>query len=261
MMVKKANKTLIDTLKKMADAGLIVPRKENNQYLVLSYKGAGGLITHKWNIKIYNTGSFVCADPSPIREFLHGRLKSPDPSLRLIQIDDAGWGSSIGGVMVGVCCDNRVVTAVVDTAFFKPGPYDSKQYLQVYANKGLILIEREFNASIKTHRIEICTGYVNKDLRELLRSEGYDVRTVEITGMLQDTLEDLFKAYIKELTGGVDLAYDPKNCKSGKEISNLYYRSVNWARENAPHLLKTGSFFTSAFPLNTATTPCQEFAY
>lgn len=236
----KSNKTMEDTLKRMEQARLIVPRKENNPYLKLSYKGAGGLISPKWNIKIYTTGSFVCDEPSPIREFFHGRLKEPDKSLKLIQVDDAGWGSPIGGCMVGVCDGKRVVTDIVDVSFFKPGPYDRKEYFNEYTKRGLALINNEFHASPKTHRMEICTGYINKGIRGELRRLGYDVRVEDIKGMLQDKLENIFRKYLKNITDGVDLGYDPKECKNGKEISNKYYAAVNWAKKNNPSLLKTG---------------------
>jgi hypothetical protein len=236
----KSNKTMEDTLKKMEQAGLIVQRKENNPYLSIFYRGTGGLVSEKWNIKIYNTGSFVCDEPLPIREFLHGRLKEPDKSLKLLQVDDAGIGSPIGGCMVGACDGEKVVTDIVDVSFFKPGSYDRREYFKEYTRKGLRLIEKVFNAAPETHRIEICTGFINKGLREELRRFGYDVRVVDIKGLLQDQLENIFRNYLKKITGGVDLGYDPKECKSKKEISDRYYKSVNWAKKNAPHLLKTG---------------------
>lgn len=233
-----SNKTLEETLERMAKEGLIVPRTENNPYLRVSYKGANGLISSKWNIKIYTSGSVVCIDPSIIREFYHNRLKSPDKNLKLIQIDDAGIGFPLGGCMVGACCDGRVVTDVVDVAFFKPGPFERQDYLNEYAHKGNDLIIKEFNATSKTHRIEICTGHVNSTLRELLKSQGYDVRLVDIKGLLQDQLENLFKDYIKELIGK-DLAYDPKEL-TGYQIAKNYEATLQWGMKNVPHLLKTG---------------------
>ena len=58
----QSNVALEVALKNMAHDGLIEPRTENNQYLAISYKGSGTLITPKWNIKIYTTGSGVCTD-------------------------------------------------------------------------------------------------------------------------------------------------------------------------------------------------------
>ena len=235
----QTNGTLETALKNMVNQGLIVPRTENNKYLVLSYKGAGTLITSKWNIKIYNTGSGVCTDAGVIKDFVGGRLRPPDPSLKLIQIDDAGIGSPIGSVMVGATDGERVVTDVLDMSYFKPGPFERKEYLTAYANQGWALIHKEFQADSKTHRIEICTGFININLLCLLREKGFDVRQAEIKGLLQDKLEDLFRDYIKEITGGEDLAYDPKELHAS-QISNYYYKALNFGKEKAPHLLKSG---------------------
>lgn len=233
------NDTLKRALEQMTAAGLIVSRTENNKYLALSYKGAGTLITPKWNIKIYTTGAGVCTDVSVIKDFVGGRLKPPDSSLKLISIDDAGWGSPLGGLMVGASDGQRVVTDVIDVSYFKPRSFEKKAYLKAYADQGWALIQREFKALPKNHRIEICTGYVNLNLRELLRKKGFDVRQVEIKGLLQDELENCFKEYIKDITGGADLAYDPKELTSS-QISNYYYKALKFGKEKAPHLLKSG---------------------
>lgn len=222
----------------MVSQGLIVTRTENNRYLKLSYKGAGGLVSPKWNIKIYTSGSVVCTDGVIIEDFSNGKLKPPDTSLKLIQIDDSGWGFPLFGSMIGFCCDNRVVTDMVDVSFFKPGSFDRQEYLQEYANKGLAILH-SFGATPETHRIEICTGYINKKLRDVLRTMNYDVRTVEIKGLLQDSLERLFKEYVIKETKGIDLAYDPKEC-SKKDISFNYRRALEWGKKYAPHLLKSG---------------------
>jgi len=235
----QTNNTLEAALRNMVLAGLIVVRTENNQYLKLSYKGAGTLITPKWNIKIYTTGSGICTDVSVIKDFVGGRLKPPDPSLKLIEMDDAGIGSPIGGVMVGATDGKIVVTDIIEVFYFRSGPFERKEYLKAYADQGYALIQKKFQVSPKTHRIEICTGFINRDLLYLLREKGFDTRQVEIKGLLQDRLENMFKEYIKKETGGVDLAYDPKELKKS-QISSHYYKALKFGKEKAPHLLKTG---------------------
>jgi hypothetical protein len=74
-------------------------------------------------------------------------------------------------------------------------------------------------------------------LKEALRDKGYDVRVLEIRGMLQDSLEQLFKGYVRKETGQ-DLAYDPKMVKGS--IGKAYYQVLDWGTKNAPHLLKSG---------------------
>ena len=58
----KADQRIEKKLEEYVSKGHLVPRTENNAYLKCSYKGTGGLISQKWNVKIYNTGSIVCND-------------------------------------------------------------------------------------------------------------------------------------------------------------------------------------------------------
>ena len=235
----KTNETLKNVLKSMEEEGLIVPRTENNQYLAISYKGADTLITAKWNIKIYTSGNGVCTDVGVIKDYVGGRLKEPDPSLILLKIDDAGWGSPIGGILVGVSDEKTVITDVIDVKFFKPQTFEKRAYLEAFADQGWALVKNVFKATPETHRIEICTGYVNTKLRDLLREKGFDVRQTEIKGLLQDKLENEFRDYIKQITEGEDLAYDPKELHAS-EIGNYYHKALRYGMEKAPHLLKSG---------------------
>jgi len=217
--------------------GVLVSRTENNRYLKVSYKGANTLISEKWNIKIYTSGSIVCNDTHLLKKIMEDDLNSA-PSLPLISIDDAGIGFPICGVMVGATDGHRVVTDVVDVSFFRSGLYESKAYLKEYATKGAMLIIKEFGASPATHRIEICTGYINTSLRDMLRAAGYDVRVTEIKGLLQNSLEDRFREYVKK-EAKADLAYDPKIINESA-LARKYYAVVDWAKKYRPDLLKTG---------------------
>jgi hypothetical protein len=80
---------------------------------------------------------------------------------------------------------------------------------------------------------------VNTGLKDLLRRKGFDVRVVEIKGLLQDTLEDLFKQYVKSQLKA-DLAYDPKEYKDKRALGRKYYAVLEWGKKYAPHLLKSG---------------------
>lgn len=235
----KSNNQIESKLKEARNKGLIVPRTENNQYLKVSYKGAGKLVSEKWNIKIYTTGSIVCNDFPTLDDIVSGKIAPPDQNKTLIQIDDAGVGFPMCGVMVGVTDGDTVYTDVVDVSYFKPGAFEKKAYLKEYTRKGYDIVVRIFKATPQTHRIEICTGYINTRLKSYLREKGFDVRVVDIKGRLQEELEDLYKDHVKK-QAGVDLAYDPKNLGSKKDLANNYYRVLRWGLANAPHLLKSG---------------------
>lgn len=233
----KSSVQIEKALSDFALTGKIVPRKENNQYLKLTYKGNGTDISDKWNVKIYTSGSIVTTDQDTLTKIVEGKFTPPDTSLKVIQIDDAGFGSAVCGVMVGIYDGEKIWTDTVDVKFFQGEAYERKEYLKEYTKKGLDLFN-SLGLSSKTHRIEICSGFINSMLKDKLRELGYSVTITDIKGPLQDNLETLYKDHVKELTGK-SLAYDPKQL-TGREIARNYFAVVAWARKNAPHLLKTG---------------------
>jgi hypothetical protein len=235
----KSNPEMEQKLLEAVKKGLIVTRTENNPTLKCSYKGAGTLVTPKWNVKIYKSGTVVCTDMIVLQELLGDKISPPDSKLKLVQIDDSGFGSPLLGVMVGIHIsgEDKVWTDAVPVIYFQDPLYETKAYLDEYAKLGMHILDR-LNVKPETHRIEICTGFINKNLKNDLRKYGYDVRVAEIKGLLQDQLEHLFRDYVK-FTTGKDLAYDPK-VLSGKQLGTYYYSVLNWGMANAPHLLKSG---------------------
>ena len=224
----------------MRNRGELVERTENNPHLKVSYKGTGSLIPEKWNVKIYKSGAVVCVDLPVLEDIMNDKLVAPDETKTVIQIDDAGIGFPLLGVMAGATNGTTVETDIVGVSFFQSPAFENKEYLKEYARKGWNLITKKFKASPKIHRIEICTGFVNTELKSLLRSYGFQVNVVEVKGLLQDNLERLFKEYV-HTTLGIDLAYDPKEMKAaGNNIGRTYYQVLGWGKQNAPHLLKTG---------------------
>jgi hypothetical protein len=237
-MKSKSTRELEQKLQAMCLQGALEVRRENNPYLKISYKGADGLISSKWNVKIYTSGTLVCNDMGTLNQILAGTLKEVDASLKVLKIDDAGIGFPLCGSLVGVSDGERVVTDVVPVRFFQSPQFEKETYLKVYAELGLRIVMEVFKADTRSHRIEICTGHINTFLKELLRQKGFDVRVTEITGLLQDNLEQLFRDHVKEQTQK-DLGYDPKTLKKS-DLGMAYYRVLNWGKRNAPHLLKSG---------------------
>jgi len=224
-------------LLKFASTGLIIPKKENNIYLKVSYKGTGTTISEKWNVKIYTSGKIVTTDQKILEDIISNNFKTPDKSLKIVQIDDAGFGFPLCGVMIGVYAGTYVITDTVSAQLFQGDAYTKRAYLRDYTEKGLRILY-DLKITPATHRIEICSGFINQSLKGTLRDLGFDVIITEIKGPLQDQLEDLYKQHVKDVTGQ-DLAYDPKGMTK-KEIAEKYYAAVKWGKKNAPHLLKSG---------------------
>lgn len=244
----KETERIIRKLEKAAKKGFISVRKENNVSLIASFKGVEAKgISPKWNVKIYKYNqkekghSLVCVDLQVLRILLeedYERFTLPD--LPLLRIDDAGWGFPLCGVMVGVSDEGEVMTAVVPVKYFQKGgeyPFSKGHYLSRYTELAIELLEK-FDATPETHRIEICTGYINQPLRDELRKMGYNVRVVEIKGLLQDQLERRFQVYVHQEVGA-DIYYDPKGMKK-PEIPREYWKSLDYGKKHCPHLIKTG---------------------
>lgn len=224
-------------LQEACSKNLISIKTENNPFLKCSYKGNEPFISEKWNIKIYSSNKIVSNDIEVLNEILQDKIQLPDLSLKLLQIDDSGWGFPICGVMVGISDGTKILSDMVSVSFFQGEIFERKEYLDEYANKGLSLLN-EFSPSPKTHRIEICTGYINTVLKNRIRKLGYDVRVTEVKGFLQDELEKSFKNEVLKLTG-LDLTYDPKNMEK-KKISKAYKNVLAYGMTQVPYLLKTG---------------------
>lgn len=230
-----------------ATRGLVVLRHEANPYLQVSYQGAGTGISPKWNVKVYTYSakkgghSIVCVDKQVLAVIVAGDWAAfTPPELPVLRIDDAGWGFPLCGVMVGITDEQRVEVAVVPVEYFQatgPTAFDTKLYLHRYAEQAEQLLAR-FGAAPPSHRIEICSGYVNQPLRERLRATGYDVRVVEVRGRLQEQLEEHFRAYVQEQTGA-DLYYDPKAIPQA-DIPRRYRESLTYGQRRCPQLVKTG---------------------
>ena len=239
---------IIQQLKQASDRGLLAEKPENNPYLLAAYAGVEGKgITPKWNVKIYTYNkkrkghSLVCVDTLILGRLVDGDYDSfIPPDLPVLWIDDAGWGFPLCGVMVGVSDGQDVQTAIVPVEFFRndrENNFRTKRYLGRYMDSALELLGL-YRASPDTHRIEICTGYVNQPLREELRSLGYDARVEEIRGLLQDRLEDLYGEYVIGEVGS-DIYYDPKKMDRS-DIPLRYRESLEYARKHCPDKIKTG---------------------
>lgn len=228
--------------------GYLNRRYEDNCFLLASYRGVEAKgISPKWNVKIYTYNSrkgghsIVCVDQLVLNQLIEANYAFfIPPALPVLRIDDAGWGFPLGGVMVGITDEQQVETAIVPVEYFRKDTrnrFQTKAYLIKYTDLAIELL-KGFNASPATHRIEICSGHVNQPLREKLRKFGYDVRVVEIKGLLQAELENIFKKYIHKVIGA-DIYYDPKEMEKS-DLPRKYRECVKYGRKHCPEQLKTG---------------------
>lgn len=213
--------------------------KDSNPYVVLSVRGDGARAPEKWNAWVYKDKrgrlKLVTVDLKTLMDLLEGR--GPAMRRQAIQVDDAGWGFPLGGVMIGATDGRRVETGLVPVDYFQGERFERHEYLGYAAMVTQELLKR-FDAQPDDTLIEICTGYVNVGSKEALRKAGYEVKVAEITGLLQDELERHFAAYVKAL--GYDGYVDPKETHDPKNPFKNIMKWIEEKPEERMRLAKTG---------------------
>jgi hypothetical protein len=158
----------------------------------------------------------------------------------MIEIDDAGWGSLVGGTGIIV----RHIE--IDIYYFDIIPIDCFQGLK-FANKEYLMeasgiVEKAFkelNVS-KDEKIRICSGYIHEEVKNWLSRNKYYWTEVKIEGRTQELGEQLFADYLASL--GIQ---NPPQINNGlkNEYSKHFYSLKRWVRgdfNTRKYLCKTG---------------------
>lgn len=117
----------------------------------------------------------------------------------MVQIDDAGSGSFVGGTCIGMYRPetNDYFFDIIPVALYDPESFKNKLYLDEVVriiSSGL----GAFDVS-RSETIEICRGYMFERLKQWLDSEGYSWYCTHITGRIQDIVEKNFELYTQRL--------------------------------------------------------------
>ncbi len=144
----------------------------------------------------------------------------------MIQVDDAGWGSLVGGVVIGCYRPEteEFVHGVVAPRFFQGAAFASKEYLAEAARQAAACFERLRVG--KGEPVEICTGYVLEGIREWLTVQGYSWEPARITGPLQKRVERAFWEHLRSL--GFDVPFDLYTDPTRRGL--LWWRQVAWLK-------------------------------
>jgi hypothetical protein len=150
----------------------------------------------------------------------------------MIQIDDAGWGCLVGGVVIGCC---RVETGecaagLVPPTYFQdndpdePGHFRRKDYLHAAAHVVEVCLAQL--KATPAEPIAICSGYVLNGVRAWLTAQGYRWQADKITGPLQELVERAFQAHLAELGFNVGFDRQTDHTKAGL----FWWRQVQWLK-------------------------------
>lgn len=154
----------------------------------------------------------------------------------MIQIDDAGSGSLLGGTIIGIL---RVETGeyhydVIPLKYYQGKSFAKKKYIDYV----ITIVEesiRKLNVS-KDEPIEVCRGYMFDSLNNWLRENQFSYTNTIIKDPLQSIIEKSFDDYAVQL--GL-----PESFITYTKYPFHFHRILKWVYadyENRSKLCKTG---------------------
>lgn len=154
----------------------------------------------------------------------------------MIQIDDAGSGSLIGGTCIGAIRveTNEFLYEVIPIKYYTKKTFKKKLYLDYVVEIVKRLFERLGVG--KKEPIEVCRGYMFDRLRKWLSKENYKYENVKILDPLQTKIEETFEEYTISL--GL-----PKDYIRYTKYPFHFHTILKWVYadyENRTKLCKTG---------------------
>jgi len=117
----------------------------------------------------------------------------------MLQIDDAGSGSFVGGTCIGVYRPetNEYYFDIIPVELYNKENFRKKMYL----DEVIRITDTAFRnlRPAKGEMIEICRGYMFDRLKTWLDDKGYQWYSTHITGRVQEIVEKNFELYAERL--------------------------------------------------------------
>lgn len=117
----------------------------------------------------------------------------------MVEIDDAGSGSLIGGTCIGFFRreTKEYFYDFIPIHLYRPQPFKQKKYIHYVVD----IAKKNFNLldTRKDEPIRVCRGYIFDSLRKWLEKENYMWENTKITGDLQQLVEKTFEEHIISL--------------------------------------------------------------
>lgn len=115
--------------------------------------------------------------------------------VQVIQIDDSGSGSLIGGTCIGAMRKEtgEYVYDFVPIEYYRSNLFHSKEYVKKTSEIVLLLLEKLVLQP--EEKLEICQGYMFDYAREILKKKRIPFTSVKIEEPLQSHIEETFQEY------------------------------------------------------------------
>jgi hypothetical protein len=117
----------------------------------------------------------------------------------MIQIDDAGSGSFVGGTCIGVYRPetNEYYFDIIPVLLYSKENFKKKLYLDEVVN--IVATAFELLKVQRSETIELCRGYMFEKLKIWLNEKNYTWYCTQITGHIQEIVEKNFELYTIQL--------------------------------------------------------------
>jgi len=155
----------------------------------------------------------------------------------MILIDDSGWGSLLGGVMIGMYNTEtkKFRYKLIPVSYFQGDTFKKKKYL----DKATKIFLEAWPSLGDSEYFTICRGIVLDGIYEILinnPSETRDIYRGEIGEPLQSLLEEKFSCHLSRLgvprnsTGAHCLSFDDQLKWIREDPKRIKYVKTGWPR-------------------------------
>ncbi len=241
-----------EVLSKLRKSPYVEEFKPENEFVLAFFRGKGGKVSKKWNVKIYvnkesEPTKIVTNDWVTLKRIISGAINEEVEKEKVIFIDDAGVGFPVGGVVLGVYEEpsKRFLFKRIPVKYFQGEYWKQKKYLEFAAEKVNEMIT-QLKASPEDTKIVICPGNIHRKTKLKLRKEGFHVEIDEIKDPLQSLIEEKFRSYlVSEFNVPENLFFDPKLQDPRKGFRKV----IKWLKEKPERMkfAKTGWKYFNKF--------------
>lgn len=154
----------------------------------------------------------------------------------MIQIDDAGSGSLVGGTCIGILRKEteEYYYEILPVHLFNECNFKNKSY--IYYTTKVVMNALDKLSVNKRERIHVCQGYMFEDTRRFLVRSNHSFTSIKIEDPLQSLIEKTFENYAISL--GL-----PRDFITYTKYPFHFHRLLKWVYadfENRMKLCKTG---------------------
>jgi hypothetical protein len=119
----------------------------------------------------------------------------------MIQIDDSGWGSLLGGVYIGVynTKSGKMFSKLIPVSYFQEDKFEKKKYLEKALNIAREGILKVGSYNLQENEIQCCRGYALETIRKWLSENKNTFKSVKFLGItdpIQSELESKFSKHL-----------------------------------------------------------------